>query len=153
MRLVTSNLTFRNIKSASIFRSPSILRQNFRDFVRAPKTKSCTRLFISRPLALTLGLTSVIVKSHFSTAQCESNRTTELSIIGDTHLKFDWIRFWRYLKVHIWKLLGAIFAALAVAYLNISIPSLLGQLVNALSKYAGDSGRTAQDFLQVRSDD
>ncbi len=46
------------------------------------------------------------------------------------------------------KLLGAIAAALAVAYLNISIPSLLGQFINALSKYAGEIRGSAKEFFK-----
>lgn len=153
LRLVTHNLTFHNFKNASFLRNPSILRQNFRNFVRenSSKARKSEKLLINRPLTLTLGIgTSFLLKSHFSVANCEVNRTTELRIAANDNVKFDWRRFWKYLKKHLWKLLGAISAALAVAFLNINIPTLLGQLVNALSKYSGSSVASSSDFLQVK---
>ncbi|XP_062541332.1 mitochondrial potassium channel ATP-binding subunit [Armigeres subalbatus] len=51
-------------------------------------------------------------------------------------IKFDWRKFWTYLRPHLVKLIGAIMAALAVAYFNIQIPNMLGVVVNTLSKYA-----------------
>lgn len=152
LRLVTSNSTFHNFKTASILRNPSVLRQNFRNYVRdsSAKVRKSEKLFINRPLTLALGLgTSVLLKNHFSTVKCDFNRITEVQIAPIPEHKLDWQRLWKYLRGHIWKLLGAIAAALAVAYLNINIPSLLGQLVNALSKYAGDNQGSAKDFFHV----
>lgn len=148
LRLVTNNFTFHKLKAASIFRNPSLIR----NFVRGNVTKvrKSEKLFLNRPLTLAFGLgTSVLLKNHFATVCCDANRTTDIRL-ATAEVKFDWRRFWSYLKGHIWKLLGAIAAALAVAYFNINIPSLLGQLVNALSKYSGSEHGTAKDFLQVR---
>lgn len=156
LRLVTQNLTFHSFKTASILRNPSLFRQNFRNLFQknSTKTRKSEKLLISRPLTLTLGIgTSFLVKSHLSVARCEVNRTTELRVAENDSVKFDWRRFWQYLKNHIWKLLGAIAAALAVAFLNINIPSLLGQLVNALSngiKYSGSDVASSSDFLMVK---
>lgn len=152
LRLVTSNFTFHNLKNAGILRNPSVLRQNFRKIIRDNPTKvrKNENLFINRPLTLALGLgTSFLLRNPFASAKCQVNRTTDLQVSANPETKFDWKRFWKYLKNHFWKLLGAIAAALAVAYLNINIPSLLGQLVNALSKYAGDDIKKTTDFLQV----
>lgn len=152
LRLVTGNPTFHNFRTASILRNPSVLRQNFRSFVRdsSAKVRKGEKLFLNRPLTLALGLgTSVLLRSRLATVKCDASRITDLQASSNAELKFDWRRLWKYLKGHIWKLLGAIAAALAVAYFNINIPSLLGQLVNALSKYAGDAHGTANDFLQV----
>ncbi|XP_055530564.1 mitochondrial potassium channel ATP-binding subunit [Wyeomyia smithii] len=55
---------------------------------------------------------------------------------GSDVVRFDWLKFWFYLKPHLAKLLAAVAAALAVAYFNIQIPNLLGVVVNTLSKYA-----------------
>ncbi|XP_053685091.1 mitochondrial potassium channel ATP-binding subunit-like [Sabethes cyaneus] len=55
---------------------------------------------------------------------------------GGDVVRFDWLKFWFYLKPHLAKLLAAVAAALAVAYFNIQIPNLLGVVVNTLSKYA-----------------
>lgn len=152
LRLVTGNATFHNFRTASILRNPSVLRQNFRSFVRdsSAKVRKGEKLFLNRPLTLALGLgTSVLLRSRLATVKCDASRITDLQVSSNAELKFDWRRLWKYLKGHIWKLLGAIAAALAVAYFNINIPSLLGQLVNALSKYAGDAHGSANDFLQV----
>lgn len=155
LRLVTNNYAFHYLKTASILRNPSIFRQNFRQIIRENSTKAKARksenVFLNRPVTLALGLgSSILLKKQLTTVRCEVNRTTDIKI-ATTPGKFDWKRFWKYLKNHIWKLLGAIAAALAVAYLNINIPSLLGQLVNALSKYSGTEHGTAKDFLQVSS--
>ena len=151
LRLITHSATFHNFKSSSILRSPSILRQNIRKFVSGHSaTKKSGKLLINRPLTLTLGITSsFLLKNHLSVVKCDVNRTTELRIAGNDNAKFDWKRFWVYLKRHLLKMLGAVAAALAVAYLNINIPSLLGELVNALSKYAGSQIMNSNDFLQV----
>jgi len=121
------------------------LRENSTKVVRSEK------LFLNRPLTLALSLgTSVLLKNHFSTVKCDANRTTDIHLVTNPDVKFDWKRLWFYLRRHIWKLIGAIAAALAVAYFNINIPSLLGQLVNALSKYAGSEHGTTKDFMRVR---
>lgn len=155
LRLITSNVTFHSLKNACTLRNPSVVRQYLRNFVRENSTstaKKTENLFLNRSITLGSGLgSSFLLRSYFATVSCQVNRTTDLRIASNPETKFDWRRFWKYLKNHIWKLLGAIVAALAVAYLNINIPSLLGQLVNALSKYAGtDSTGTAKDFNQVR---
>lgn len=56
-------------------------------------------------------------------------------------VKFDWKRFYSYLEPYLLELIGAVLAALAVAFLNIRIPNLLGDLVNILSKYANTFAR------------
>lgn len=148
LRLVTNNFTFLKLKNASILRNPNLIRIFVkRNIINA---KGSEKLFLNRPLTLALSLgTSVLLKNHFSTVHCDVNRTTDIRIVSTKDVKFNWRRFWSYLKGHIWKLLGAIAAALAVAYLNINIPTLLGQLVNALSKYSGFDHGTTKDFLQV----
>lgn len=150
IRLVTTNLSFHNLKNASFSRNPSLIRNFVREKVFTKVRKE--KLFLNRPLTLALSLgTSVLLKSHLSIVKCDANRTTDIQIVTHPEVKFDWIRLWFYLKRHVWKLLGAIFSALAVAYFNINIPSLLGQLVNALSKYAGPEHGTTKDFLRVKT--
>lgn len=55
-----------------------------------------------------------------------------------SNLKFDWRRFWKYLKPHIWSFLAAIVGALAVAVLNIQIPLVMGGLINVLAKFSNE---------------
>ena len=93
---------------------------------------------------------SVFLKNGFAVVRCDSSRALDVTrSLQKKDIKFDWKLFWSYLSKHIVKLLGAIAAALAVAYLNISIPSLLGALINTLSKYAGDAVVDAKNFIQV----
>lgn len=50
--------------------------------------------------------------------------------------KFNWNHFWIYLRPFIWEFLGAVAAALIVAFINIQIPNILGNLINILARYA-----------------
>lgn len=89
------------------------------------------------------------------------------NVAKKAEVKFDWAKFWSYLKPHLIKFLSAICvrndnwrwedliniylqAALAVAYFNIKIPELLGVFVNSLTKYAraGERIFETSDFLQ-----
>lgn len=154
LRLVTCRPTFHLLQSPCLARSPTLLRQNIRNFARQPtKTKkSVQSLFLSRSLTLALGLgSSVLIKCKFASVQCEVNRTHDSPIVAQKDVKFDWKRLWKYMRCHIGKLLGAIAAALIVAYLNINIPSLLGELINTLSKYVGPAGQEIMttSFFQV----
>ncbi|XP_055839508.1 mitochondrial potassium channel ATP-binding subunit [Episyrphus balteatus] len=85
---------------------------------------------------VSLGLAGKCTSSWF--VQCESNRLAGVlqKTLQQDDTKFDWKKFWEYLKPYLWELLGAVFAALAVAFINIKIPNLLGDLVNTLAKYA-----------------
>lgn len=154
LRLVSSNSTFHAFKASCILRNSNIFKRNIGNLVKKESTKVTRNenLFLKRTLTLNVGLmglgASLYIKYNVATIQCEANRTNELQIAAN-EVKFDWIRFWRYLKGHIWKLIGAIVAALAVAYLNISIPSLLGELINALSKYSGPGYDSSSSFFQV----
>lgn len=70
-------------------------------------------------------------------------------------IAFDWHRFWQYLRPHLLKFLGAIGAALAVAYFNIKIPELLGVFVNALASFARighlDDFDASQFFMSMKA--
>ncbi|KAH8396319.1 hypothetical protein KR222_008114, partial [Zaprionus bogoriensis] len=100
-----------------------------------------TRALLCGGATLALGAAA---RSCWTLAHCEGNRLagvlqqtlqTEQEAAG-LEQKFDWRRFWTYLEPHSWELLGAIFAALVVAFINIRIPNLLGDLVNTLARYA-----------------
>lgn len=85
---------------------------------------------------VSLGLVAKCRSSLF--VHCENSRLAGVlqKTLQQDNNKFDWKKFWEYLKPYIWELLGAILAALAVAFINIKIPNLLGDLVNTLAKYA-----------------
>jgi ATP-binding cassette subfamily B (MDR/TAP) protein 8 len=129
-----------------------VFRESIRELVKNSKNIKAPKIK-SQKLPLTfvsVFSASVLVKSGISFAKCEA-RPNELQLV-DKHksdVKFQWKLFWNnYLKKHILKLLCSICAALAVAYLNISIPSLLGDMINLLSKYANEVHGTARDFMQ-----
>lgn len=149
--LVRNNYTFQ--KSSSIFKNPFIIRDNFKEIaVRNFLAKKSEGIKNKLPLTLILGFgTSVLFKNGYSIVRCDSSRvaTTDLSLLKQ-EAKFDWKLLWKYLSKHLYKLLGAIAAALAVAYFNIYIPSLLGDLINSLTKYVGESYRDSANFFQVK---
>ncbi|XP_064540650.1 mitochondrial potassium channel ATP-binding subunit [Drosophila montana] len=71
-------------------------------------------------------------------AHCEGNRLAGViqHTLEQEDQSFDWRRLWTYLEPHTWELIGAVLAALIVAFINIRIPNLLGDLVNTLARYA-----------------
>ncbi|KAJ8717438.1 hypothetical protein PYW08_005837 [Mythimna loreyi] len=59
--------------------------------------------------------------------------------------KFDWEKFFNYLRPHKWLLLAAVASALVVAFLNVYIPMLLGEVVNVL---ANQRNNPSANFMQ-----
>lgn len=124
----------------------NLLRQVKREFKKwtivrpsIPKQGNAEAFKLTR--FLVFGGTGVSLAVHLKNTklvvECEANRLKGLRS-SEKEIKFDWKRFWTYLRPHLAKFLAAIVTALVVAYLNIQIPTLLGGLVNALSKYARD---------------
>ncbi|KAH8265120.1 hypothetical protein KR026_010560, partial [Drosophila bipectinata] len=83
---------------------------------------------------------------------CEGNRLAlrEVPEIDEDAKaeKFDWRKLWSYLEPHLWELIGAVCAALIVAYINIRIPNLLGDLVNTLAPYANTFVMANNSFVK-----
>ncbi|KAG5673051.1 hypothetical protein PVAND_003128 [Polypedilum vanderplanki] len=154
INLVKSNLTFQSLKSHSIFRNPLSIRVNIKDLIKSTRQVRNTsgNLFFKNRISLTfasLGFgASVYFKNGLPIAKCDYSSRYNGSLQKSNELKFNWKLFWKYLSNHIVKLLGACVFALAVAYLNINIPSLLGVLINTLSKYAGEQINDAKNFFQ-----
>lgn len=77
------------------------------------------------------------------------------NVIKSDSIAFHWHFFWQYLRPHLLKFLGAISAALAVAYFNIKIPDLLGIFVNALAAFARighlDDFDATQFFMSMKT--
>ncbi|CAH0713122.1 unnamed protein product, partial [Brenthis ino] len=65
--------------------------------------------------------------------------------IHEDSAKFDWKRFWEYLLPHKWLLAAAVASALAVAFLNVYIPAMLGVIVNILASMRTNP---SVDFLE-----
>lgn len=79
-----------------------------------------------------IGLSYLYLRQRDIKVYCDSRLSDKVEVATGDKSSFDWKKFWSYLKQHIVKLVGAVGAALAVAYLNISIPNLLGELVNKI---------------------
>lgn len=94
----------------------------------------------------TMGL--LIKRNALLTAKCDRvPEILEVKISNATRTAFDWQHFWHYLKPHLAKFIGAICAALAVAYFNIQIPNLLGVMINTLSQFTNSTSGTS-DFIK-----
>ncbi|CAG5030067.1 unnamed protein product [Parnassius apollo] len=101
--------------------------------------KLCTGISLGLGARLFLGNGSAFCKANLSrTIQRRPN-------LHDDSAKFDWKRFLEYLLPHKWLLVAAVASALAVAFLNVYIPSMLGVIVNVLAnmKY-----NPAADFIE-----
>ncbi|ALC49207.1 CG1824, partial [Drosophila busckii] len=128
---------------------PKVRLQNAQRLLRQQATQARPQPPITNRVALrcgglTLGLgMGMGVAWRKWTAHCEGNRlagvvqqTLEEVEAAAEQPQFDWRRLWAYLEPHLWELIGAICAALVVAFINIRIPNLLGELVNTLARYA-----------------
>ena len=101
-----------------------------------------------------LAVGALVVRSKISNANCGlklSHRSS--SSYGaakkdkKSQPKFDFKEFWKFLWPDLWLLLLASLSAFAVAMVNIELPLLLGNLVNAVSSLT--AGEHSTDFLQV----
>ncbi|CAK1584815.1 unnamed protein product [Parnassius mnemosyne] len=89
--------------------------------------KLCTGISLGLGARLFVGNGSALCKANLSrTIQRRPN-------LHDDSAKFDWKRFFEYLLPHKWLLVAAVASALAVAFLNVYIPSMLGVIVNVLA--------------------
>ncbi|XP_046661301.1 mitochondrial potassium channel ATP-binding subunit isoform X2 [Homalodisca vitripennis] len=68
------------------------------------------------------------------TVDCAANKLGEQN---QNLPPFDWKKFFELIWPDVWSLLGAIFAALAAALMNIQIPIYLGTVINVMTRYLG----------------
>ncbi|EDV92287.1 mitochondrial potassium channel ATP-binding subunit [Drosophila grimshawi] len=157
LRLLITNCSRTDMLSRSLLQSPTrlqnasrLMRQHQHIMRPRPTTGppgNCSlRGAVQTTRALLLGGATlgvgVAVRGWWATrlVHCEGNRLA--GVVQHTldqqeeDQQFDWRRLWTYLEPHTWELLGAICAALIVAFINIRIPNLLGDLVNTLARYA-----------------
>lgn len=113
-----------------------------------------------RSSSLVLGGSILITGSLYARLQWKSpvlcrakrwTRTVELESSSGEH-QFPWKEFLKLLLPDIWYLLGAVLSALAVAFINIRIPLLIGGLVNVLSKYASPESATTSSCNSFMED-
>ncbi|XP_075165310.1 mitochondrial potassium channel ATP-binding subunit [Haematobia irritans] len=142
---VNTSLTKKGFKDVSQWKN---FHSNIRAELRAgqktsPKTAKNAakmKILLIGGGGVSLGVLTRCLIQRFQTVQCEAQGNRLAGVIQRTlkqeDSKFDWKRFWSYLEPHLWEFLGAIAAALVVAYINIRIPNLLGDLINILARYA-----------------
>ncbi|KAJ8718094.1 hypothetical protein PYW07_006024 [Mythimna separata] len=69
--------------------------------------------------------------------------------IEEDTAKFDWEKFFSYLKPHKWLLVAAVASALVVAFLNVFIPMLLGEVVNVLARQRNNPSANFMEEIQI----
>lgn len=103
-----------------------------------------------------LSVGALVVRSKISNAHCglKLSHKSYLQHTGKKgkeeekkEPKFDFREFWKFLWPDLWLLLLASLSAFAVAMVNIELPLLLGNLVNAVSSLTG--GDHSTDFFEV----
>jgi len=103
-----------------------------------------------------LAVGGLIIRSKISHAYCglklshksSSHHTENKQHNGEkSQPKFDFKEFWKFLWPDIWLLILASLSAFAVAMVNIELPLMLGNLVNAVSSLT--TGDHSTDFFQV----
>ncbi|XP_072942565.1 mitochondrial potassium channel ATP-binding subunit [Epargyreus clarus] len=101
--------------------------------------KLCTGVSLGLAARLFLNNT-VLCKAHVPSRIIQRRPN-----VHDDSGKFDWNKFFRYLVPHKWLLLAAVASALAVAFLNVYIPAMLGVVVNVLATMKNNP---SADFIQ-----
>ncbi|ESO06704.1 hypothetical protein HELRODRAFT_94228 [Helobdella robusta] len=81
----------------------------------------------------------------------DENNNVVLKKKQEEELYFPWGHFLQLLKPHMFWLISAIVGAVAVAYLNIQIPLILGEVVNALVLFANENSVNSRDFVETIS--
>lgn len=139
-----------------ISRSSSLWR-NFGLKVRLPRTHNKSSNLVTKlsgGLVLAtggLGLELFRCGSFpLSRVKCDRLDGLTLADAKQTKTQFDFQFLWIYLKPHLTKFLGAICAALAVAWFNIQIPNLLGSLINTIAQFSNSSNGSTEFLKAIR---
>ncbi|KAM3959241.1 mitochondrial potassium channel ATP-binding subunit [Aphomia sociella] len=101
--------------------------------------KLCTGVSLGLAARLLLNNGSVFCKAQ------NSRVIQRRPHVEEDSAKFDWRRLLEYLKPHKWLLAAAVASALAVAFLNVYIPAMLGVIVNVL---ASMKSNPSADFIE-----
>ncbi|KAF7270170.1 hypothetical protein GWI33_016860 [Rhynchophorus ferrugineus] len=95
------------------------------------------------------GLLKLYLDKHLVLCEAKKSRLAGYRVSSEKNAKFDWKKFWKYIKPHLWYLIAAIAGALVVAVLNIQIPLVMGGVINVLAKFTGDTEN--KEFLSQMS--
>ncbi|KAJ2948386.1 hypothetical protein O0L34_g7625 [Tuta absoluta] len=143
-----SNSYFTNI----IKNKPSkVVKRYFSEVKAGPgKSKQSSIFLICSPWKLcagvSIGLGARLLLEN-GVAYCKAGQSRTVQRRPNLHedsAKFDWPRFFAYLKPHKWICIAAVASALAVAFLNVYIPAMLGVIVNVLANMK----TSQQDFME-----
>ncbi|XP_044265492.1 mitochondrial potassium channel ATP-binding subunit isoform X1 [Tribolium madens] len=91
------------------------------------------------------GILQVALVNNKVLCTAKTTRMTTYRTSSDKQQKFDWSKFWYYLKPHIWYLIAAIAGALVVAILNIQIPQVMGGVINVIAQYTDN--KNSESFI------
>nr|CAH7741672.1 unnamed protein product [Callosobruchus chinensis] len=111
------------------------IRQTFLRAPSKPRALKCVQKIIPVGLGLaSAAFINVIIDRNKALCQPKT-RMAGYRTVSDKNLRFDWKKFWTYLRPHIWYFIAAIAGALVVAVLNIQVPQVMGGLINILAKF------------------
>ncbi|XP_063830844.1 mitochondrial potassium channel ATP-binding subunit [Ostrinia nubilalis] len=131
----------------------NVLKRHISNFkVSTEKSAKCSEFLIFSPWKLctgiSLGLAARVLFKN-GPAFCKSSQTSRIvqrrPNVNDDSSKFDWKKLFEYLWPHRWVLAAAVASALAVAFLNVYIPAMLGVIVNVL---ASMKTNPSADFIE-----
>ncbi|KAG6458871.1 mitochondrial potassium channel ATP-binding subunit [Manduca sexta] len=151
-RLLTSKT---NVHLTNLIKNkPSDVVKRFISEVKSPSEKSAKSglLLLCSPWKLCAGVSLGLGARYFldnGSAYCKAAHHSRVvqrrPNLQEDSAKFDWEKLLHYLKPHKWLLIAAVASALAVAFLNVYIPAMLGVVVNVL---AGMRNSTGVDFIE-----
>ncbi|KAL0869595.1 hypothetical protein ABMA27_005857 [Loxostege sticticalis] len=130
-----------------------VLKRHISDLkVSTEKSSKCSEFLVLSPWKLgtgiSLGLAARVLLSNgpvFCKASQNSRLIQRRPNVEEDSAKFDWKKLFEYLWPHRWILAAAVASALAVAFLNVYIPAMLGVIVNVL---ASMKTNPSADFIE-----
>ncbi|XP_026743729.1 ATP-binding cassette sub-family B member 8, mitochondrial [Trichoplusia ni] len=151
-RLLTSNS---NVYFANIIKNkPSNVVKRYISEVKTSSDKSTKSglLLLCSPwklcVGVSLGLGARLLWNN-GPAYCKAAQHTRIiqrrPNVQEDSAKFDWSKFLDYLKPHKLLLAAAVASALIVAFLNVYIPAMLGEVVNVLASLRQNP---SMDFIE-----
>ncbi|EDV28750.1 uncharacterized protein TRIADDRAFT_19732 [Trichoplax adhaerens] len=114
------------------------IRQSIKDLnssVGRWYSRTCNRPFLSTRIYFTFSLLgATAVKQRHPKAKLGRSKNDESDSNDDKEIPFDWNEFFKLLKPDIWLLILAVASALVAAFVNIKIPIMIGDFVNAMAQ-------------------
>uniref|UniRef100_A0A2H1VIQ3 Mitochondrial potassium channel ATP-binding subunit n=1 Tax=Spodoptera frugiperda TaxID=7108 RepID=A0A2H1VIQ3_SPOFR len=151
-RLLTakSNVYFTNLMKN---RPSNVVKRYFSEVkTSSEKNAKPGLLLLCSPWKLCTGVSLALGARYFLSngpAYCKAHTVPSRVIqrrpnVEEDNAKFDWDKFLSYLQPHKWLLMAAVGSALVVAFFNVYIPAVLGEVVNVL---ANQRSNPTADFM------